>query len=82
MGNYMGSCGTWHRGKWEGFERLAKFCKKSLNFSENLLQLKKFYVTLNNAFVRGQCYKKEVNMGNEGRNPSQLSADYNYLRLR
>jgi len=26
--------------------------------------------------------QKEVNTSNEGRNPSQLSADYYYLRLR
>ena len=26
--------------------------------------------------------RKEVNTSNEGRNPSQLSADYYYLRLR
>ena len=38
--------------------------------------------TLNDAFVKGKLDKKEVNESNEGRNPSQLSADYYYLRLR
>ena len=31
---------------------------------------------------RGLLYQKEVNQSNEGRNPSQLSADYYQMRLR
>ena len=32
--------------------------------------------------MRGKLAKKEVNESNERRNPSQLSADYDYMRLR
>ena len=66
-----------------------QMCKNRKIFKnrENSLHSEKKYVKVINAFVRwklfgGSLDKKEVNESNEGRNPSQLSADYDYLRLR
>ena len=56
-----------------------KFFKK---YVEKCLHSRNNYATLSDAFVKGKLDKKEVNESNEGRNPSQLSADYYYLRLR
>ena len=46
------------------------------------LQKEKRHDILNNALWRGNRVQKEVNESNERRNPSQLSADYDHLRLR
>ena len=55
--------------------------KKQKN-SKKHLHNEKNYAKLSVAFVKDKLEKKEVNESNEGRNPSQLSADYYYLRLR
>ena len=54
---------------------------------KNCLQSERIYGTINwllqgESSARVVLYQKEVNESNEGRNPSQLSADYDYLRLR
>ena len=61
------------------------FRRKRAEREKNLkkgLQKKKRHDILNNALWRGNWVQKEVNESNERRNPSQLSADYDYLRLR
>jgi len=68
------NCGkTFQKPKNKKFNK--KYIEKYLHSTNN-------YAKLNNAFVKGKLDKKEVNESNEGRNPSQLSADYYYLRLR
>ncbi|MDY3282561.1 hypothetical protein [Dysosmobacter sp.] len=63
----------------------GRFRRKQGGAEKNLkkdLQKKKRHDILNNALWRGNRVQKEVNESNERRNPSQLSADYDYLRLR
>ena len=52
--------------------------KKPCNLEKSVLSL------LSRLWVshRRQVYQKGVNKSNEGRNPSQLSADYDQMRLR
>ena len=56
-----------------------KSAERIKNFSCNLTQS---VVISYMAFRKVHLDQKEVNTSNEGRNPSQLSADYYYLRLR
>ena len=60
---------------------------KKIKNMKNCLQSERIYGTIiwllqGESSARVVLYQKEVNESNEGRNPSQLSADYDYLRLR
>ena len=71
--------GTVCSGCWVCLHR--KHAEREKNLKKDL-QKEKRHDILNNALWRGNRVQKEVNESNERRNPSQLSADYDHLRLR